>query len=59
MGKVNLCSFIGSCHIFMYMYCLNIFNTVLVKFDFKLIFFEFISHDIRLLLNDSSLFCLR
>ena len=28
MGKVNLCSFIKSCHIFMYVYCgLNIFNT--------------------------------
>ena len=34
------------------MYCLNIFNMVLVKFDLKLIFFEFISHE-------SLLFCLR
>lgn len=52
MGKVNLCSFIRSCDIFMDMYCLNIFNMVLVKFDLKLIFFEFISHE-------SLLFCLR
>ena len=56
MGKANLCSFIRSCDIFMSMNCLNIFNTVLVKFDFKLTFFEFISHDILLLLFASSLF---
>ena len=59
MGKANLCSFIRSCDIFMSMNCLNIFNTVLVKFDFKLTFFEFISHDILLLLFASSLFRLR
>lgn len=56
MGKLNMCSFIRSCDIFMYMYCLNIsLYMVQVKFDFRLIFFEFISHDILLLLFASSL----